>query len=291
MAGVTLHSHVIEQTPRVERDQDHLTVYHISASSEICDRTQYLIHSKGMNPGVQLFQILRSLDSVFVKYPSAIIGVSCITFHAQPIFDVFTKLLRKEYPHASVLSIEDELVKYLKKNAPSVRNVGILTTVGSRTQGVFRKTLSSAGFELIEASNESQTKVMDAIYSPAYGIKAVSPVTYEARKMVEERVERLLEKGAEMVVLGCTELPIAIPRGSRFFVRTIDPMKVLAQALIERSLSKSTHERIQSKRPVSSRRIHSQIISRAVAEHQLKGGVPRTQRAPLKFAPHLGRRV
>ena len=51
----------------------------------------------------------------------------------------------------------------------------------------------------------------DSIYNAQWGVKAVSPVSARARANFERGVRVLREKGAEAVLLGCTEIPLALP--------------------------------------------------------------------------------
>ena len=70
-----------------------------------------------------------------------------------------------------------------------------------------------------------------AIYDPHFGIKAVSnPCTKEATELVLKGIKHVHERGAEAVILGCTELPLAVPMDVA--VTCIDPARALARALI-----------------------------------------------------------
>jgi aspartate racemase len=75
--------------------------------------------------------------------------------------------------------------------------------------------------------------VHEAIFNRVYGIKAQSnPVSDEARKRVHRAVAHVRDAGAEAVILGCTELPLAIGADEFDDVALIDPMVALARALI-----------------------------------------------------------
>jgi len=70
------------------------------------------------------------------------------------------------------------------------------------------------------------------IYHPSWGIKARSPVTEKARNQAVEALRILLDLGAEAVILGCTELPLAVPEREWEGVPLVDPMVALARAMI-----------------------------------------------------------
>lgn len=55
----------------------------------------------------------------------------------------------------------------------------------------------------------------------------------EAKALLREAVERLLDAGAEKVVLGCTELPVGLDMSDEWVAeRCIDPTAALAQACV-----------------------------------------------------------
>ena len=60
----------------------------------------------------------------------------------------------------------------------------------------------------------------------------VIPLTEEARKVLLEGVEILVKQGVQVIILGCTEIPLGLPErkiGETFF---LDPGLILARALI-----------------------------------------------------------
>jgi aspartate racemase len=75
--------------------------------------------------------------------------------------------------------------------------------------------------------------VHTSIYHPEVGIKAQSsPITGPARQWVEETIQALKREGAEVIILGCTEFPLAITEPVLFGIPIIDPTTILARALI-----------------------------------------------------------
>jgi aspartate racemase len=75
--------------------------------------------------------------------------------------------------------------------------------------------------------------IQPAIYDRNYGIKARShPVTARARKNLEAGIEQLKDKGAQAVILGCTEIPLAFPETSYQGIPLLDATQILARAMI-----------------------------------------------------------
>lgn len=115
---------------------------------------------------------------------------------------------------------------------PSAERIGLLSTSGTRKAGVYRDILEPMGFYLIQIEEKNQHKIHESIYNTGWGIKALSGTSADARKILEGSVEELAEKGAQAVILGCTEIPIALPEKELSGIPLIDPMRILARALI-----------------------------------------------------------
>ena len=75
-----------------------------------------------------------------------------------------------------------------------------------------------------------------AIYNKQYGIKAFSnPISEKAKEDLIFSINYLIKKGAESIVLGCTEIPLAIHDHIIDNVPIIDATHVLASALVRES--------------------------------------------------------
>ncbi len=236
MAGVALHARIIEHTATDGTDQSHLTVIHFSCSSRIADRTAFLLGKESRNPGfgmVEVFQgAWKALEALGYGSVGAIAGVPCNTFHAPQIFNLFLEELTKRSIRIQVLHMLEETVQFIQERFPHARRIGILSTTGTRKTGIYHTLLRERGYQVVEVPMDWQEKVQEAIYQPSWGIKAKSPVTEKARNQVLEAVRTLLDSGAEAVVLGCTELPLAVPERELHKVPLVDPMVALARAMI-----------------------------------------------------------
>jgi aspartate racemase len=75
-----------------------------------------------------------------------------------------------------------------------------------------------------------ETVIHPAIYDLDYGIK--SGVSARAREDLLQGVAALQAQGAELIILGCTEIPLVLPEIKIGPTLLIDPTKILARALI-----------------------------------------------------------
>jgi aspartate racemase len=88
--------------------------------------------------------------------------------------------------------------------------------------------------DAIDPDDELQDRlVQPSIFDLEWGLKALSnPPSARARASLLEAIEHLGAKGAGAVVLGCTELPLAVPEPAHAGVSLINSTRALARALI-----------------------------------------------------------
>lgn len=233
MAGVALHQKIIEETATDGTDQDHLEVLHLSRSPLIGDRTDFLQGEDVPDPVEGMLRIFRmAAAGIAAEERRAVAGIPCNTFHAPAIFDPFRDKLATEGLSISLLHMLEETAEHIRALLPEASRVGLLSTTGTRNSGAFHDIFSQGGMEVIEIPEERQPELHEAIYHRSWGLKAVSPATEEAIGRIEGFGRLLEEDGAEAVILGCTELPLAVPEGIYGVVPWIDPMTALARAMI-----------------------------------------------------------
>ena len=93
-AGVQLQDKILKNTITDGSDQDHLDCFHVSCGSRISDRTCFLQHGEGQNPGEQMGHIVSEACKLEDGRRKVIVGVPCVTFHAEPICSVFRSFLQ-----------------------------------------------------------------------------------------------------------------------------------------------------------------------------------------------------
>ena len=104
-----------------------------------------------------------------------------------------------------VLHIVRASAAQVKKKNPQAKVVGVLSTFGTHQMGIYRKTLVEQGYEAVTPTDEE----FDKFVSP--GIAMIKANQLDAAESLFQRAtERLVARGAEVVVLGCTEIPIGM---------------------------------------------------------------------------------
>ena len=127
-----------------------------------------------------------------------------------------------------------ETISFIRSNYSSLKKIGVLSTTGTYRSKIYNEMLEREGYEAVLPDPDMQEKLIHpAIYDPVYGIKSVSePVHASARENLLKGFTELKEQGAQGVILGCTEIPLAFPESSILGMLSIDPTRVLARALL-----------------------------------------------------------
>ena len=226
-AGLDLVEKIFGET-RAQTDQDHLPVAMLSFGHEIADRTAYVLGHVSESPGHAIARIAIKLETL----GATVAGMPCNSAHMPPIFDVVSSTLHAGHHHIRILHLIDETIRFVQEALPHVRRVGPLSTLGTFRLGVYKQAIADAGLEPVMPTETVQENLVNrAIYHPEFGIKAQSaPVTERARTMVQGAMDHLWDQGAEAVILGCTELPLAVPDATQ--PEIVDPARALARALI-----------------------------------------------------------
>ena len=227
-AGLDLTKKIFDQT-LAGSDQEHLPVILVSRPDEIADRTEYLLGRVDTNPALAIARVIGTLE----RAGATVVGIPCNTAHAPAIFDRIIGELERSGSAVRVLHMIREVAIFLHEIHPGIRQVGVLATVGTYRTGTYSGARAAEGFGVVLPDEDRQQWVHDAVYDPDFGIKAQSnPVSAEARRRLLQTIRELAGSGAEAIVLGCTEIPLAVDEHTVDGIAMIDPTLVLARALI-----------------------------------------------------------
>jgi aspartate racemase len=231
-AGLDLSKKVFDHT-LATTDQEHLDLVMLSWPQSVADRTAFLLGRSDEDPAPALCECLLALESI----GCSVAGIACNTAHSPRLFQALKGGLRARGSSIELLNMIEEVAAFLRRYHPSVRRVGVLATDGTVAANVYGEILCGAGFEAVYSEPAVQRDMVQAaIYDRGYGLKAFSdPVTDRARSDVLQAARHLVEvKQAEAIVLGCTELPLAVREPQLFGRPVIDASMVLARALVAR---------------------------------------------------------
>ena len=229
-AGLDLARKVLDLTP-ARTDHDHLPIALLSFPARIVDRSTFLFRQTSVNPAQALAQIARQLEQV----GAVIAGMPCNTAHAPRIYDTLIQELHDAGKRIRLVHMIRETARYVKEKTPDIERVGVLSTLAVYELGLYRTALEKAGIEAVLPDEAIVKNVVNpTIFDGDFGLKAQSdPVSKTARNHLLNAVEHLRKKGAEAIILGCTELPLALPEAAIGALSLVDPTQVLARKLIE----------------------------------------------------------
>lgn len=238
MAGLELHRLILQNT-KASKDQDHFRIIHLSCPDMVGDRTEALLAGFSEKPAQAMADIIMAgAMAAGALHSSCVVGIPCNTFHAPPIWNEFTRILSVNgFPHP-VLHMVAETISHIRKYHAGAQKIGVLSTTGTRNFGIYANPLKTYGFQVLEA--EDQEKTHELIYHPDWGIKANAHVSQKARNTLKEQISELKSRGAQAIILGCTELPLAVgplsgdqqEKRVQDLCPLLDPMDILARRLI-----------------------------------------------------------
>ena len=193
-------------------DQEHPRVC-IDSNTNIADRTAALLHG-GADPVPEMVKSARRLESIGADF----LIMPCNTAHNyyEPVCAAVG------IPVLHMIALTRDALK-----ARGVKRAGLLATDGTVQTGIYQRTFAGSGVELLVPKGaDDQAAVMDVIYN---GVKA-GDLSHDTAAF-RAACEHLLARGAEVLVLGCTELPVAFELYRLDYPR-IDPTLELALGAI-----------------------------------------------------------
>ncbi len=132
-----------------------------------------------------------------------------------------------------IINMPKEVFDFTKKNCKEKSSIGLLATEGTIQTGIYKKFFDKK-FKLIYPNKTNQkNSVNKAIKLVKMGnVKA-------ANKIIKKSIDYLIKKKCKKIILGCTELPVAIfafksfntIKSSKIF---LDPNLILANAAMKK---------------------------------------------------------
>jgi aspartate racemase len=219
-ATVDLFDRIVKTTP-ARRDQDHIPVVIVS-NPAVPDRSEAILRGGG-DPRPVMIAGLRQLAGMGAGFAV----IACNTAH----YYLDDLRAASEIP---ILDMIGETAQAIRRDHPQLERVGILATSGTLAVKLYQRALLSVGLSPVEPTEAEIVQMMDAIYGND-GIKTAS-VTESARRQLCEVGQKLMDRGAQALILGCTEIPLALKDGD-LPVPLIASNQVLAEAAVRTALN------------------------------------------------------
>lgn len=212
MSSVYFYELLTKHT-QASKDQEHLDII-LSSHATTPDRTAYILGTSDVSPLETMICDAQKLQ----EFGAGCIAVPCNTAH------YFYEAL-SDAVSIPIINMMRETSAYLYSRG--VRRAGVLATSGTVSSHTYRHYLQEFGVEEIVPPAADQSRLMDLIYqSIKHGAQADI-------KVFREISSCLLDRGAECLIIGCTELSL-IKKCETLSPVYVDALEILAlQAILE----------------------------------------------------------
>jgi aspartate racemase len=212
-ATVDLMQRVIRATPAAD-DSDHVRMI-VDNNPRVPSRIRALIEGTGESPVPCLQDMARRLED----YGADVLAIPCNTAHVY--YDEIASSVGIPVLHMIRLTVARIL-----RDMPGLCAAGLLASDAVIKTGLYVDPLAEKGMGLVHPSPERQADLMAAIR----GIKAGGPGARE-RNALRAAGEDLVESGAEVLIVACTELSL-ITEALAGVGRHCDAAQVLAEEIV-----------------------------------------------------------
>ncbi len=125
------------------------------------------------------------------------------------------------------ISIIDESVNEIDRVCPDARIVGVMATDGCLDTGIYQDAITAAGRKALVPEGTAMEQLMSLITAIKAGNQGE-----DIRQSMQASANALVEQGADVIIAGCTEIPIVF-EGENCTVPVIGSTNVLAQRTLD----------------------------------------------------------
>jgi len=207
---------LVVQTP-AKQDQDHIPTI-LWSDPKVPDR------STSMRNGDDkpLTHLLLGIQGL-VSSGCNLIVIPCNTAHFW-----FKEMEKQASWHAKIVHIVDSVADALQEVGVIDTTIGVIGTQATIELGLYQYRLNKLGWNCITPTKEE----MDTIVQPAINLIKAGNIN-SAHPMLMSVIQNLIERGADAVVLGCTEIPLAIKQDAYFNKPLINSIDSLVKSAIK----------------------------------------------------------
>ena len=126
-----------------------------------------------------------------------------------------------------VIHIVTETAKTISKKG--FKKIGLLGTKFTMEMDFYRNKLELFGLEVLTPEKPETREYIQYTLREELGIGYINP---ETKKKYKEIIKDLVDRGAECIVLGCTEIPMLVSQDD-FEIPVLDTTKIHSRAIVE----------------------------------------------------------
>jgi aspartate racemase len=228
-AGLYFTQKLIELNASADKDSDHAS-FILYSDPNIPSRSDAYL-SNATSPSGAIALSLDKLSSLGADFGVMI----CNTAHIY--FDEIERQVS-----LPLINMVDNVARHVAQLPPGTR-IGLLATTANVRSSLYARHFEASGSTIVLPGEADQESISAAIFDPVFGIKSTrTRVHPQAQQRIAEVAARLRsEQGVEHLLLGCTELSMAIPELSWQGMNVIDPVRLLARACLQRAGYDTVH--------------------------------------------------
>ena len=182
-------------TPAVT-DQDHVRVL-VDLNPKVPDRNAAL-DGTGPSPAPVLAEMAAGLERAGADG----LVMVCNSAHA------FAQEIRAALKRAPLLSLIEETVAAVRRDYPQVRRAGLLAATACLDARLYQDAFAAEGVAVVALEGELRARFMALLYRLKAG-----ELGAQSRAEMRAITDRLIDRGAELIVSGCTEVPLVLGPG------------------------------------------------------------------------------
>jgi len=215
LATLDFQHRLLEAVP-AQSDQQQLpsVVWNVP---QVADR-QKALAGTGPSPLPQLLHGIEKLNQAGASH----IAIPCNTAHHW--YDALSAA-----SDAPILHIVDATLAVLSQQQERPQRVGVIATHGTLAAGWYQQKLAALG---ITAITPQEDELAQWFVPGCYAVKRGA--LREGGEQLSQQAQALFDRGAQYVILACTEVPVALQTVNAPFLHlTLDPAKALAKHCAE----------------------------------------------------------
>ena len=210
-ASAEFITRLIQQTPAT-KDQEHIP-FVLWNEPRVPDRSTSILNEddKPLPYLLQGMQVLKAVGCTTIVIP-------CNTAHFW-----YDELVKFKIP---ILHIVDSVADSLR-DVNVTGTIGVMGTQATVELGLYQYMLNKSGWDCITPTKEE----MNNLVQPAIDLIKSGSIK-EAHPMLMTVVKSLIDRGAKAVVLGCTEIPLAVKETEENNIPLVNSIDSLVKAAI-----------------------------------------------------------
>ncbi len=202
---------IIKLTPATD-DSDHIHCI-IDNNPKVPSRIKAIIEGDGEDPGPVLVTMAVGLENSGADF----LAIPCNSAHHY--YDVIQQAV--DIP---ILHITDVVLKAIQHTFPDYHKIGVLASTAIQITKLYEDKFTPVGLNVIYPDVAEQALLLQIIKDIKSDIERE-----RCQQLYHEICSHLVDKGAELLIIACTELSVLETESS---VKTIDAVDSLAKEII-----------------------------------------------------------